>query len=65
MKRQNTGGTNAKTQNVTIPKPVFKFSSTPKTTVAKPKSEVKIEIDEDSTSSTKRKREEDDFEMVG
>lgn len=64
MKRQSTGA-NVKTQNVTIPKPVFKFSSTPKMVVAKPKSEVKIEIEEDSTSSVKRKREEDDFEMVG
>lgn len=63
IKRQGNG---AKTQNVTIPKPVFKFSTTPKTVVTKPKTEIKIENDEDSgSSSAKRKREEDDFEMVG
>lgn len=64
MKRQNPGAS-AKVQNVTIPKPVFKFSTTPKAAVSKPKTEIKIEMDEDSVSSSKRKREEDDFEMVG
>lgn len=65
-KRQalSAGGNATKvlTQAVTIPKPVFKFSTTPKTVSAKPKQEIKMEIEEDSQ---KRKREEDDFEIVG
>lgn len=75
-KRQNVGGPGAK-QNVSIPKPVFKFST--KTAAPKPKvvtsntagasaDGVKLELDEDlSTSSgaAKRKRDEDDFQIVG
>lgn len=67
-KRQalSAGGIASKvvTQAVTIPKPVFKFSTTPKTVSAKPKQEIKMEIDDDSQVA-KRKREEDDFEIVG
>lgn len=67
-KRQalSAGGNASKTatQAVTIPKPVFKFSTTPKTVSAKPKQEIKMEIEDDSQMA-KRKREEDDFEIVG
>lgn len=57
-----------KTQTVTIPKPVFKFSSTAKTTTptaatTKLKQEIKTEHDEDQQGSIKRKREDDEFDM--
>lgn len=51
----------AKAQTVTIPKPVFKFSTTTKTIPTKVRTDVKVESDdpmEDGTS--KRKREDDD-----
>lgn len=76
-KRQNVGGAGAKQQSVSIPKPVFKFS----TKTAAPKAKVvtsstpgasadgiKMELDDDMTSASgavKRKREEDDFQIVG
>lgn len=59
------GAAKAATQAVTIPKPVFKFSTTPKTVSAKPKQEIKMELDEDISPMAKRKRDEDDFEIVG
>lgn len=64
IKRQNVSAA-PKSQTVTIPKPVFKFSTMPKTVPAKPKSEIKMEVDDGDSSALKRKREEDDFETVG
>ncbi|KAJ6635503.1 Transcription initiation factor TFIID subunit 9 [Pseudolycoriella hygida] len=52
----------SKSQTVTIPKPVFKFSTTTKTVPSKVRTDVKPESDdviEDSTNN-KRKREDDD-----
>lgn len=68
IKRPNLT-TTPKTQAVTIPKPVFKFStsSAPKNPLTQQpsiiKNEIKMELD-DEISILKRKREEDDFEMV-
>ena len=59
-KRQNVTTVLPKSQTVTIPKPVFKFSSTTKTVTTKVK-----QIDTDDETSSKRKRDEDDFELVG
>lgn len=62
-----------KPQLVSIPKPVFKFTSTTKQVQLKQGdkpsgigNEVKMEIDEDTNvvNDAKRKREEDDFEIV-
>lgn len=56
-----------KTQTVTIPKPVFKFTSnaSSKTITIKPKVEgMKMEVDDYESTSVKRKREEDEFEIV-
>jgi transcription initiation factor TFIID subunit 9B len=70
LKKQTPLSTVPKTQNVNIPKPVFKFST--KTATAKPKIpetdqqqmvDIKMEID-DAEGSMKRKREDDDFEIV-
>lgn len=70
IKRPNLT-TTPKTQAVTIPKPVFKFSTSaapknpinqqPNTNIIK--NEIKMELD-DEISILKRKREEDEFEMV-
>lgn len=50
-----------KTQAVTIPKPVFKFSSTSKTVPPKVRTDVKVESDDPLEENTsKRKREDDD-----
>lgn len=50
-----------KSQTVTIPKPVFKFSTTAKTVPAKVRTDVKIESDDPMEDGTaKRKREDDD-----
>lgn len=58
-----------KTQAVSIPKPVFKFSTTPKTVAAKPvkPAEIKMEVDEEPVTAPtiKRRRSEEEFEMVG
>lgn len=54
----------AKSQTVTIPKPVFKFSTTAKTVPAKVRTDVKMEIDDPmmmEDGSSKRKREDDDW----
>ncbi|XP_012276880.1 transcription initiation factor TFIID subunit 9 [Orussus abietinus] len=74
VKRPGTLATVARTQTISIPKPVFKFSTgstgttTVKTQVAKPKIQmstsqsvpsVKMEMDE----SLKRKREEEDYDV--
>lgn len=52
----------AKSQTVTIPKPVFKFSTTAKTVPAKVRTDIKIESDDPmmEDGSNKRKREDDD-----
>lgn len=71
LKRQ-TITTVPKTQAVTIPKPVFKFttttaassSATKPTTSLKMKQEIKTESDDDQMSSAKRKREDDEFQMI-
>lgn len=62
----------SKTQTVTIPKPTFKFSTTPNpnkqstvTTFVKPKIEEVTKMEMDDYDTGKRKREEeDDFEVV-
>lgn len=65
----------AKPSLVTIPKPVFKFSSTKAVTTANTKAtvaagssgEAKMEVDDDNTlngGSKKREREDDEFEIV-
>jgi transcription initiation factor TFIID subunit 9B len=70
LKKQNPTSAPPKTQNINIPKPVFKFSST-KPAAAKPKlveseqQEIKMEVDEAEIGGMKRKREDDDFEIVG
>lgn len=73
-KRQNVGGgVGAKQQTVSIPKPVFKFSTKTATAKQKPAGDgIKTEMDDDVSSgssavlySAKRKREEDDFQIVG
>jgi transcription initiation factor TFIID subunit 9B len=69
LKKQNPTTAPPKTQNINIPKPVFKFTST-KPASAKPKlveseqQEIKMEVD-DTEGAMKRKREDDDFEIVG
>lgn len=72
MKKPNTMSV-SKTQTVTIPKPTFKFSTTPNpikqqgtiTTIIKPKVEEVTKMEMDDYESSKRKREEeDDFEVV-
>lgn len=51
----------SKSQTVTIPKPVFKFSTTAKTVPAKVRTDVKMETDDPMDDGTsKRKREDDD-----
>lgn len=51
----------AKAQTVTIPKPVFKFSTTTKTIPTKVRTDVKVESDDPMEDGTnKRKREDDD-----
>lgn len=69
LKRQ-TITTVPKTQAVTIPKPVFKFTTTTAssagtkpTTSLKMKQEIKTESDDDQMSA-KRKREDDEFQMI-
>lgn len=68
IKRPNLT-TAPKIQAVTIPKPVFKFSTAPKNPLTQQtntnviKNEIKMELD-DEISILKRKREEDEFEMV-
>lgn len=51
----------SKSQTVTIPKPVFKFSTTAKTVPAKMRTEIKMEIDDMDDVTIKRKREDDDL----
>lgn len=59
-----------KTQTVSIPKPIFKFSTTPNvvkqgasSNLLKPKEETKMEVD-DFDSGKRKREEEDDFEVV-
>lgn len=51
----------SKPQKVTVPKPVFKFSTTPITVPTKVRTDVKIEADDSmEDGSNKRKREDTD-----
>lgn len=59
IKRTPVTGTTPKVQHVTVPKPVFKFSTAPKQAFPKPS----YDQDQDSTN-LKRKRDEDDFQIV-
>lgn len=62
IKRPPSISTVPKMQQVTIPKPVFKFSNA-KPPMVVPKLDTVIKID-DELSVSKRKRDEDDFEIV-
>ncbi|KAJ9586977.1 hypothetical protein L9F63_019429, partial [Diploptera punctata] len=76
MKRPGTLATVSRTQTITIPKPVIKFSSGAPASkaVAKPKIQMTmppgnnptptIKIENDLSSSLKRKREEDDYDIL-
>lgn len=71
---KRAGGTINQAKTVQVPKPLFKFSTTPKTVSVKPKieSDVIMEMDNNSEEETsiggiKRKHdddEDDDFEVV-
>lgn len=60
MKKQNMGS--SKSMLVSVPKPVFKFTTAPKTVMD---DVVKMEVDNPGDHmSLKREREDDDFQMV-
>lgn len=59
IKRTPLIGTAPKVQSVTVPKPVFKFSTVPKAVIPKPSYDADLDA-----SGVKRKREEDDFQIV-
>lgn len=61
MKKQNIGS--SKSMLVSVPKPVFKFTTAPKTILD---DSIKMEVDNpgDHISSLKREREDDEFQMV-
>lgn len=61
MKKQNAGA--SKSMLVSVPKPVFKFTTAPKPAAD---DGIKMEVDNqgDHSNSLKREREDDEFQMV-
>lgn len=62
MKKQNMGA--SKSMVVSVPKPVFKFTTAPKPTTLDDSVKMEVDHSTEHISSLKREREDDEFQMV-